>query len=446
MRKIKTDIPARIDSLPWTNLHTMFLVALGITWILDAFEVVIVGNVLREMSKSLSLSPLQSSLIVSGFLIGAIIGSLLFGYLADRFGRKRIFIVTLLTYSLGTFLTGFAWDFYSAIVLRIVAGAGIGGEFAAIHSAIDEFVPSRHRGKVDGFIVASWNIGSLLASFTALELFKYFEPDTAWRVAFYIGGVLALLIAVIRKFVPESPRWLLSRGEVEKAELIVSRFESYAGVGGKGKKLEVEIFEGGLVEGTRLLFSRYRWRFLFSSAMSFTILTTYYGLITLIPVSIADHHALSPEDVSYLFIAGSVGGLVGGVVVAIMADVIGRKGTGLSISLLSVIATLGLIYSENFTTAYYFYSFTAFSFACVAYVSATEIYPSFIRSTAIGVISIVGRISGTLSPPLLVSLSQVDYRLGLVGLLCLWMVGFLAFLLWSVFGVEAKGRSIEEII
>ncbi|EDP75285.1 Major facilitator superfamily (MFS_1) transporter [Hydrogenivirga sp. 128-5-R1-1] len=122
---------------------------------MDAFEVVIVGNVLGSMTKSLNLTPLQGSLVISGFLVGAILGSFLFGYLADRYGRKKVFILTLLLYSLGTFLTGFAWDFYSAFLLRVVAGAGIGGEFAAIHSAIDEFVPARHRGKVDGFVVAS---------------------------------------------------------------------------------------------------------------------------------------------------------------------------------------------------------------------------------------------------------------------------------------------------
>ncbi len=445
MKFIETDIPSRLDSLPWTRKHTLFLVTLGITWILDAFEVVIVSNVLIAMSDSLELNRIQSSLMVSGFLIGAILGSFLFGYLADRYGRKKIFIITLLLYSGGTFLTGLAFDFYSAFLLRIVAGMGIGGEFAAIHSAIDEFIPSRHRGKVDGFIVASWNIGSLLASFTAIILLKNFQEDLAWRIAFLIGGLLALLIAIIRRFVPESPRWLLSRGQHEPAERIVLDLERLAGGKGEAHKKRIPIFEGGALEAILLLLRNYRWRFLFSTSMSLTILTTYYGIITLIPVSIAPSFGLSGEEISEIFLAGSVGGLVGGVVVAIMADALGRKATGISIAFLSAIATLNLLYTGDFKTSYYLYSFVAFSFASVAYVSAMEIFPTHVRSTAIGMISILGRLGGTLAPPLLVHLSGYGYSYGILGLLSFWLLGLTAFLLWGIFGVEGSKRSLEDI-
>jgi MFS family permease len=445
MRYIKTDIPKRLDELPWSRFHTTFLLALGITWVLDAFEIVIVGNVLSLMSESLGLSELQSSLMVSGFLIGAIIGSLIFGYLSDRFGRKKIFIVTLLLYSLGTFMTGFAWDFYSAFVLRLIAGAGIGGEFAAIHSAIDEFVPARHRGKVDGFIVASWNIGSLLASFTALILIKSLPGDIAWRSAFFIGGVIALLISLIRRFVPESPRWLLSRGYLKEAEIIVETLEQKAGIKKDAVPMDVPVFDGGIWGGLKEILARYRWRFLFGSSMSFTILTTYYGIITLIPVSIAPHFKLSSEDVSQIFIAGSLGGLLGGIIVAIFADVVGRKVTGISVALLSTIASISLAFSSDFLVAYYFYSFTAFSFASVAYVSAMEIFPSYIRSTAIGFMSVIGRISGTMAPPLLVYLASKSYFLGLLGLTGLWLIGLTSFVLWGIYGVEAGKRSLEDI-
>jgi len=445
MKFIETDIPARLDSIPWTRKHTLFLITLGITWILDAFEVVIVGNVLKAMSSSLNLSEIQSSLMVSGFLIGAILGSFLFGYLADRYGRKRVFILTLMLYSGGTFLTGLAVDFYSAFLLRIVAGMGIGGEFAAIHSAIDEFIPARHRGKVDGFIVASWNIGSLLASVTALILFKNLPEELSWRVAFLIGGALALLIAVIRRYVPESPRWLLSRGYEEKANRIVADLESKAGIKPESKRMRVPVFEGNALEALKLIFKNYRWRFLFSTSMSLTILTTYYGIITLIPVSIAPAFNLSAEDISEIFLAGSVGGLIGGIVVAIMADGFGRKATGISIAFLSSLATLNLLYTEDFNTAYYLYSFVAFSFASVAYVSAMEIFPTPVRSTAIGMISILGRLGGTLAPPFLVFLSTYGYSHGILGLLAFWIFGLSAFILWGIFGVEGSKRSLEDI-
>lgn len=445
MKYVETDITERLDALPWTGRHTMFLVALGITWILDAFEVVIVGNVLKIMSQSLNLSTLQASLMVSGFLIGAIFGSFLFGYLADRFGRKKVFIITLLMYSLGTFLTGFSWDFYSAFAMRVVAGAGIGGEFAAIHSAIDEFIPSRHRGKVDGLIVASWNVGSLLASFTALYLVRSIPEEWAWRVAFYLGGIIALLIAVVRRYVPESPRWLLSRGKYDEAEKIIKSLEAIAGVQNSSSKRKIPVFEGNLIDGLKEIFKKYKWRFLFASSMSFTVLTTYYGIITLIPVSIAPSFNLSSEEISKIFIIGSIGGLIGGIVIAIMSDVLGRKTTGISVSLLSVLSTVALLTADDFMTAYYFYSFTAFSFASVAYVSAMEIFPSYIRSTAIGMISIIGRVSGVGAPPLLVYLSDKSYEYGILGLLGLWIVGLIAFITWGIFGVEAGKRSIEDI-
>ena len=445
MKFIETDIPSRLDSLPWTRKHTLFLITLGITWILDAFEVVIVGNVLKAMSSSLELNRLQSSMMVSGFLIGAIIGSFLFGYLADRYGRKKVFIITLLLYSGGTFLTGLAFDFYSAFLLRIVAGMGIGGEFAAIHSAIDEFIPSRHRGKVDGFIVASWNAGSLLASFTAILLLRNFPEDLAWRVAFLIGGVLALLIAFIRRFVPESPRWLLSREEFDKAERIVSDLEGFAGKNNNVHKKKIPVFEGSALDAVFLLLKNYRWRFLFSTSMSLTILTTYYGIITLIPVSIAPSFELSSEEISEIFLAGSIGGLIGGVVVAIMADALGRKATGISVAFLSALATLNLLYTDDFKTAYYLYSFVAFSFASVAYVSAMEIFPTPVRSTAIGMISILGRLGGTVAPPLLVHLAGNGYAYGILGLLGFWIFGLSAFILWGIFGIEGSKRSLEDI-
>ncbi len=446
MRLIETDITCRLDALPWSRFHTKFLIALGITWILDAFEVVIVGNVLGSMKSSLGLTPVESSLVISGFLLGAIGGSFLFGYLADRYGRKRVFIITLLLYSLGTFLTGFAWNFYSAFALRILAGAGIGGEFAAIHSAIDEFVPARHRGKVDGFVVASWNVGSILASLTALALLKNLPPEWGWRLAFFLGGVIALLIIWVRKSVPESPRWLLSKGMEEEAESIVRELEREAGVERRVESCSIPVFEGGLLEGLRLIIRSYGWRFLFASSLSLTILTTYYGLVSLLPISIAPAMGVDEKEIPTLFLLGSVGGFFGGVIVAIFSDILGRKATGLGVGILSALSTLALLGLDNFYVAFAIYSFVAFSFASVAYVSAMEIFPSHIRATAIGLISIIGRLGGVLTPPILISVSQVSYEYGIYGLFLLWMVGVIAYVLWGVFGVEAKGKSIEDIV
>ncbi|SNZ14311.1 MFS transporter [Hydrogenobacter hydrogenophilus] len=441
MRFINTDLTCRLDSLPWCRFHTVFVLALGITWVLDAFEIVIVSAVLKPMSLSLGFAPWQSSLMVSGFLLGAILGSLLFGYLADRYGRKKIFLITLLLYSLGTFLTGFANSFETAFFFRVLAGAGIGGEFSAIHSAVDEFIPSRHRGKVDGIISSLWNLGSIMASLSAGFLLSLFDESFAWRFAFLLGGALALLIIFVRFAVPESPRWLLSKGRIDQAERIVQELEKKAGGRYSQDSCSIPIFEGSILDATKLILSRYRWRFLFSSSMSITILATYYGMITLIPVSFH----LSSEDIPRILLVGSVGGLIGGILVALASDVLGRKITGTFVSFMSFLLSLLFLLSFNFDLTYLIYSFFAFSFASVAYVSATEIYPSYLRAYAIGLISVMGRLAGAISPIVLVSLASASYTYGIIGLSILWFFGFVSFLIWSIMGLEAKGKAIEEI-
>ncbi len=445
MRFIQTDITCRLDSLPWTSFHTRFVLALGITWVLDAFEVVIVSAVLKPMAKSLNFSPEQSSLMVSGFLLGAIIGSLVFGYLADKHGRKKLFLITLLLYSGGTFLTGFASSFEMALFFRLLAGAGLGGEFAAIQSAIDEFVPSRHRGKVDGTITALWNLGSLLASLSAVGLIKALGEELSWRLAYFLGGLLALMVVFVRLYVPESPRWLLSKGRLEEAESIVSKVEKLAGGRRSYDRCDVPVFDGSIFDASKVILSKYGWRFLFSASMSFTILTTYYGVITLLPVILSEVYSLSSQEVPKVLLMGSLGGLLGGLLVAYLVDRFGRIPLGLSISLLSAMLCFLFLSGFHLKLVFFVYSFVAFSFASVAYVIATEIYPSYLRAYAIGLLSVVGRLSGALSPLLLVSLSKLGFVYAIVGLASFWLVGFFAFLLWSIRGMETKGKPLEEI-
>ena len=446
MRFIKTDLTCRLDALPWTGFHTRFVVALGITWVLDAFEVVIVSAVLKPMAKQLELSAQQASLLVSGFLIGAIIGSLLFGYLADKFGRKSLFIITLLLYSGGTFLTGFADSFEFAMLCRILAGAGLGGEFAAIQSAIDEFVPARHRGKVDGTITALWNLGSIIASLSALYLLKTFDESFAWRVAYFLGGILALLIVFIRLYVPESPRWLIAKNRIKEAEEIVRKVEKKAGFSPKVESCDIPVFEGNIFDATKIILTRYKWQFIFSASMSFTILTTYYGIITFLPLVLSKVYNLSSLEISSVLFFGSVGGLIGGLTVAFLNDKLGRKPLGTAISFLSMLAVfLFLLKGVDPRVLYFVYSLIAFSFASVAYVIATEIYPSYIRAYTIGVLSVIGRLSGAFAPAVVVSIASQDYRLGIFTIASFWLVGFISFLIYSIKGKETKGKPIEQI-
>lgn len=445
MKFIETNITCRLDNLPWTYFHTRFVAALGITWVLDAFEVVIVSAVLKAMAKTLDFSPFESSLMVSGFLLGAILGSLIFGYLADKYGRKKLFLITLLLYAGGTFLTGFANSFEMALFFRILAGAGLGGEFAAIQSAIDEFVPARHRGKVDGTITALWNLGSLLASLSAFLLLRSLEEGFAWRVAYFLGGFLALLIIFVRLYVPESPRWLISKGRVQEAEDIVKRIESLAGVKGTYEACKIPVFEGNLLDASKILITKYRWKFLFSASMSFTILTTYYGMITLLPLILSEVYSISTREIPNILALGSLGGLIGGLVVAYLVDKMGRIPLGLLISFVSALLSFSFILGLDLKLTFFIYSTVAFSFASVAYVIATEIYPSYIRAYAIGLLSIIGRLSGAFAPVLLINLSQIGFFYALLGLALFWLVGFFAFVIWALNGKETKGKPLEEI-
>jgi MFS family permease len=445
LKYIKTDITCRLDNLTWTPFHTKFVLALGITWILDAFEVVIVSVVLKSMAKSLNLSAFESSWLVSSFLIGAFVGAFIFGYLADKYGRKKIFFITLFLYSVGTFLTGFANTFEIAILFRFITGVGLGGEFSAIHSAIDEFIPSKYRGRVDGFITSSWNLGSILASLTGMYLLSHFPEEKAWRYAFLFGGILALIIVVVRFFIPESPRWLISKGYTDKAEEIVKKLEKKYNVKPIKKECEVPVFEGSLYDAIKVIFKKYKGRFLFGTAMSFTILTTYYGFITILPLVITNEYNLPTTQIPKLLLYASIGGFIGGLIVSFLSDKIGRKATGTIIALISLLLSTLFLFSQDIYTTVFIYSLFAYSFASVAYVSAMEIYPSYLRATAIGILSVIGRISGVLAPPVLTYLSRIDYKYSILGLTFFWLVGFTAFFIWSKIGVEAKGKSIEDI-
>ncbi len=445
MKKIKSNIPCRLDNLPWTWFHTKFVIALGITWILDALEVVLVSVLLKPISKSLNLNSTESSFIVSSFLIGALVGAFIFGYLADKFGRKKIFFITLFFYSIGTFLTGFSNDFKTLLFLRFITGLGLGGEFSAIHSAIDEFIPAKYRGRVDGFITASWNLGSILASLIGFYLLKTFSEEIAWRYAFFLGGFLSLLIVFVRIFIPESPRWLISKGRIKEAEEIVESLENKYGIKSVKKECEIAIFEGNLKERIKIIVKKYKFRFIFSSTMSFTILTTYYGFITILPLVISNQYNISTTEIPKLLLFSSFGGLIGGLITAILSDIIGRKLTGTLISLFSFLITFFFLNSQNIYLTVFLYSLFAYSFASVAYVAAMEIYPSYIRATAIGIISVIGRVSGIIIPPIITYIATYNYRYGILFLATLWFIGFISFFIWSKFGVEAKGKSIEDI-
>src|SRR4051794_4587883 len=220
---VETMIPRRLDRLPWSRWHWIVVLALGITWILDGFEVTLVGAVAAQWTdkSTLHLTTSQSSLAGVAYLSGAVVGALFFGYLTDRLGRKVLFMVTLGVYLVFTICTAFAWDIYSLFAFRVLAGAGIGGEYAAINSAIDELIPARVRGRVALMINGSWWVGTAFAAAASYPLLNYLGANVGWRVGFAGGAVLAVSIIFLRRGIPESPRWLMTHARGEEAERVV---------------------------------------------------------------------------------------------------------------------------------------------------------------------------------------------------------------------------------
>jgi hypothetical protein len=237
---IRSTIPARLDRLGWSKFHTRMVCGLGAAWILDGLQITIASSVTGVLTspETLGMTSTEIGLIASVYLVGQIIGALVFGRMSDQLGRRRLLIVTLLLYLLGTgaaaFVTGHhtGWlvFFYAT---RLVAGMGIGGQYAAINSAIDEMMPSKYRGRVDIWINGSYWAGAILGSFAALIFLNAFAVNVGWRLAFLMGPVLALVVVVVARTLPESPRWLLTHGRVEEAERELAKIEEVARRGGQ---------------------------------------------------------------------------------------------------------------------------------------------------------------------------------------------------------------------
>jgi MFS family permease len=227
---VETKIPARLDRLPWSRWHLRILTALGTSWLLDGLEVTLVGSLAGLLSspQGLALTDEQVTGGATTYLAGAVFGALLFGYLTDRLGRKRLFLVTVATYSLATLTSAFSWNFWSFAIFRALTGVGIGGEYAAINSAVDELIPGRIRGTVDLVVNGTFWIGGAIGSLASIYLLSghAIGGRYAWRYAFGIGGLLGVIIFVLRLTVPESPRWLMLRGQEQRANDVVDEIES----------------------------------------------------------------------------------------------------------------------------------------------------------------------------------------------------------------------------
>jgi len=417
---VETDVPARIDRLPWSRWHWLVVIALGAVWILDGLEVTIVGTVAAQLQspQTLGLSPSELGLAGSIYVAGAVIGALFFGYLTDRFGRKKLFMITLLLYLVATGSTAFAQNFWMFAVARFFTGAGIGGEYSAINSAIDELIPARVRGWVDLAINGSYWIGTAVGAAASLVLLnpKYFAIDVGWRVGFGMGVVLAVGVLLVRRYVPESPRWLMTHGRADEAEGIVSNVEQKVEDSTDGPlpepegTIEVRQRESiGFGPVLRAVFGEYKKRSFLGFMLMVTQAFFYNAIFFTYALVLANFYKVPAQSIGYYILPFALGNFLGPVMLGKLFDVIGRR---VMISFTYIVAGVGLVFlgylfqqnsvsATQLTVGWSVIFFFASAGASAAYLTVSEIFPMETRAMAIAFFYAVATgIGGIIGPAL----------------------------------------------
>jgi MFS family permease len=466
---IRTNIPARLDRLPWSRFHWTVIIGLGTVWILDGLEVTIVSSIsgrLSEPGAGVGITTAQvSGWAASLYVAGACIGALIFGQMTDRYGRKKLFMITLGIYLLGTVLTAFSFSPLWFFVCRFVTGMGIGGEYSAINSAIDELIPAKHRGRVDISINGSyWGgaIGGALLAVFALNT-NNFAIDLGWRLCFALGAVLGLGVLMIRRNVPESPRWLFIHGREDEAEQIVGEIESQVREQ-TGEELEepeesITVRQRKTIPLTlivRSVVTLYPKRTLLGLSLFVGQAFLYNALLFSLGYLLSTFFGVASGDVPYYIAVFAVGNLLGPLTLAHLFDTVGRKPMIAGTYILSgslLVVTAFLFKGGTFTTAASFVAalmvifFFASAGTSAAYLTVSEIFPLETRALCISVFYAVGTAAGGITGPLLfATLIESGKRSHVfVG----FMIGAVAMILGGVaellFGVKAERQGLESI-
>ena len=453
-----TDIPARLDRLPWSRIHMRIVLILGIAFVLDGFEVSVYGSVLGTLSRLWNMSAVQASSLLSIFLVGMFGGAYVFGYMADRLGRKRLFILTLLIYSLATVASAFSWNYGSLALFRLITGFGIGGEYGAVNSAVQEFIPSKWRGFMSGLMPATWDLGTVLASLTTLFALALLPPEIGWRVAFLLGALIAVFVAIVRRRLPESPRWLLSRGREHEAEAITQDFERE--VQEEHALTELPLIEASTTiaaaETTSFfghyanLMRHYPRQVALAWVLNFSQAFPYYAAFSLIPVILIKTYNYDPKMVPLALMFLTALGTVGVVVMSWLADAWGRRQSvitsygmaGLLAIVVGVVASQHLLSGGLFVFLIAVMYFFAFAAAGVVYITTTEIFPTNVRASGIGSAVAFGRIGAMIGPIVLTAMLASGMTLAFVVTGLVLLAGALMEVVW---GIEGRGRSLEAI-
>ncbi|HLJ66954.1 MAG TPA: MFS transporter [Chloroflexota bacterium] len=463
--EVETDIPARIDRLPWAPWHWLIIVSLGITWILDGLEVNIVGAIAGVLGEkgTLHLSSPQIGFAATSYLIGAVCGALFFSYLTDRFGRKNLFMITLLVYLIATVLTAFSWNFVTFALFRFFTGAGIGGEYSAINSAIDELIPARVRGRVDLAINGSWWVGTAVGALATLVLLDphLISHSIGWRLCFGIGAVLGLAVLLVRRFVPESPRWLMTHGRVDEANEIVEMIEAKVKDETGLRRLappegSVRIVQRppmGFITVGRVLFTQYTTRSILGAMLMSTQAFLYNAIFFTYALVLTKFYKVPDSSVGLYILPFAVGNFFGPLLLGPLFDTIGRRvmisATYITSGILLIVTGyffyMGALNAVTQTICWSVVFFFASAGASSGYLTVSEIFPLEIRAMAIALFYALGTGAGAFAPWLFGKLIENSARSVFEGDLLGAGLMILGGLTAAVFAVAAERKSLEAI-
>ena len=415
-----TRIPHRLDRLPWSRFHWLVVVALGVTWILDGLEVTLVGSLAGAIhnSPSLRLTETQVGLTASAYLLGAVLGALLFGWLADRLGRKKLFTVTVLVYLTATIATGFSWDFWSFAFFRFLTGAGIGGEYSAVNSAIQELIPARRRGTTDLAVNGTFWGGAAIGALSSVVLLdpRVIDPELGWRLAFGIGGALSLIVLFLRRWIPESPRWLMTHGRKEEADKIVAEIEEWVerengplpAVAGAPIAINPRSHTT-LGEVATTLFRTYPKRAVLGIVLMACQAFCYNAVFFTYALVLTKFYGIASQHIGWFMLPFALGNLMGPLTLGHLFDSIGRRImitatyaiAGVLMALTGLAFAQGWLSAWEQTAAWTVIFFFASAGASAAYLTVGESFPLEIRAVTISLFYAFGTLLGGVGGPAL---------------------------------------------
>ncbi|HZT18772.1 MAG TPA: MFS transporter [Dongiaceae bacterium] len=463
---VETDVPARLDRLPWGRFHTLVVAALGITWILDGLEVTLAGSVAGALKESpvLKFSNTDVGLAASAYVTGAVLGAILFGWLTDRLGRRRLFFITLAVYMAATVATGLSWNVASFVLFRFLTGAGIGGEYAAINSTIQELIPCRYRGWTDLAINGSFWVGAAMGAGGSVLLLnpQLLAVDVGWRLCFLIGAALCIVVFFMRLWLPESPRWLITHGRPEQAARVIEGIEQRFLRHGHRFPSEAPprlSFQGRshipLGEVVESLFWVHRRRAAVGLSLMAAQAFFYNAIFFTYALVLTDFYGVPASGVGWYILPFAAGNFLGPLLLGRFFDTIGRKPmiaatyvlSGLLLALSGVLFQQGQLNATTQTIAWMVVFFFASAAASSAYLTVSETFPLEVRALAIAIFYAVGTgLGGIVGPLLFGALIETGSRGEvLIGYLigAVLMIG--AALVLLAWGVKAERRPLESV-